>query len=65
MINIATFNLHQVTERLYTCVLLTCSNYFPKTQNIENLQHFCIQIDSEFTGIFPIDSKFHRRCFRR
>ncbi|AJQ97504.1 hypothetical Protein YC6258_05476 [Gynuella sunshinyii YC6258] len=65
MINEAAFNLHQATERLYSCVLLTCSNYLPKTHNIEKLQHFCIQIDPEFTGIFPLDSKFHRRCFRR
>ncbi|WP_428240812.1 HEPN domain-containing protein, partial [Gynuella sp.] len=65
MIDEAAFDLHQVAERLYSCVLLTCSNYLPKTHNIEKLQHFCIQIDSDFTGIFPLDSKFHRRCFRR
>ncbi|AJQ95575.1 HEPN domain-containing protein [Gynuella sunshinyii] len=65
MINAAAFNLHQVTERLYACVLLTCSNYLPKTHNIEKLQHLCIQIDPEFGSIFPLDSKFHRRCFRR
>ncbi|AJQ97203.1 HEPN domain-containing protein [Gynuella sunshinyii] len=65
MIDEAAFDLHQTTERLYSCVLLTCSNYLPKTHNIEKLQHFCIQIDPEFTGIFPLDSKFHRRCFRR
>ncbi|AJQ95483.1 HEPN domain-containing protein [Gynuella sunshinyii] len=61
----AAFMLHQSVERLYACALLTCTNYFPKTHNIEKLQHLCIQIDPEFGSIFPLDSKFHRRCFRR
>ena len=61
----AAFMLHQVVEKLYACVLLTCSNYLPKTHNIEKLQHLCIQIDPEFTGLFPLDTKVHRRSFRR
>ncbi|WP_082070753.1 HEPN domain-containing protein [Gynuella sunshinyii] len=48
---------------MYACVLLTGSNYLPKTHNIEKLQYFCMQVDPEFTGIFPFDS--NRRCFRR
>ena len=51
--------------QLYSCLLLTCTNYLPKTHNIEKLQHLCIQIDTDFKSIFPLDSKFHRRCFRR
>ncbi|WP_428243508.1 HEPN domain-containing protein [Gynuella sp.] len=61
----AAFELHQTTERLYACALLVCTNYLPKTHNIEKLQHLCIQIDPEFTDLFPLDTKFHRRCFRR
>ncbi|WP_044617248.1 HEPN domain-containing protein [Gynuella sunshinyii] len=61
----AAFHLHQVAEKALSCTLLTCTSYLPKTHNIEKLQHLCIQIDPEFTGLFPLDTKFHRRSFRR
>ncbi|ASA58215.1 hypothetical protein [Vibrio gazogenes] len=32
---------------------------------IEKLGKLCTQIDTEFATIFPLDNKFHRRCFRR
>ncbi|MDW6094378.1 HEPN domain-containing protein [Vibrio rhizosphaerae] len=53
------------TEHLFACTLLTCTNYLPKSHNIEKLGKLCAQIDPEFTTIFPLDNKFHRRCFRR
>ncbi|USP15732.1 HEPN domain-containing protein [Vibrio gazogenes] len=62
---ISAFMLHQVTERLFACTLLTCTNYLPKSHNIEKLGKLCAQIDAEFATIFPLDNKFHRRCFRR
>ncbi|CAM3972434.1 HEPN domain protein [Vibrio aerogenes CECT 7868] len=65
MIKEAAFNLHQATERLYACTLLTCTNYLPKSHNIEKLGKLCAQIDPEFKTILPLDSKFHRRSFRR
>ncbi|SJN59259.1 HEPN domain protein [Vibrio ruber DSM 16370] len=61
----ASFQLHQVTEKLFACTLLTCTNYLPKSHNIEKLGKLCAQIDAEFATIFPLDNKFHRRCFRR
>ncbi|USP15706.1 HEPN domain-containing protein [Vibrio gazogenes] len=61
----AAFMLHQVTERYLACTLLTCTNYLPKSHNIEKLSKLCAQIDAEFTTIFPLDNKFHRRSFRR
>ncbi|MDW6092515.1 HEPN domain-containing protein [Vibrio rhizosphaerae] len=61
----AAFQLHQVTEKLFACTLLTCTNYLPKSHNIEKLGKLCAQIDTEFTTIFPLDNKFHRRSFRR
>ncbi|MEI8634823.1 HEPN domain-containing protein [Vibrio sp. PP-XX7] len=61
----AAFQLHQVTEKLFACTLLVCTNYLPKSHNIERLGKLCAQIDPEFADIFPLDNKFHRRCFRR
>ncbi|CAM3806325.1 HEPN domain protein [Vibrio aerogenes CECT 7868] len=61
----AAFQLHQVTEKFYACTLLTCTNYLPKSHNIEKLGKLCAQIDPEFKTILPLDSKFHRRSFRR
>ncbi|KUI98161.1 hypothetical protein VRK_28620 [Vibrio sp. MEBiC08052] len=65
MLNEAAFNLHQATERLFACTLLTCTNYLPKSHNIEKLGNLCVQIDPAFAEIFPMDNKFHRRSFRR
>ncbi|WP_038184306.1 HEPN domain-containing protein [Vibrio rhizosphaerae] len=61
----AAFELHQTTEHLFACTLLTCTNYLPKSHNIEKLGKLCAQIEPEFATIFPLDNKFHRRCFRR
>ncbi|SMS02328.1 HEPN domain protein [Vibrio mangrovi] len=61
----AVFDLHQTTERLFSCTLLVCTNYLPKSHNIEKLGKFCAQIDPAFAEIFPMDNKFHRRSFRR
>ncbi|QMV16205.1 HEPN domain-containing protein [Vibrio spartinae] len=61
----AAFMLHQVTEHLLACTLLTCTNYLPKSHNIEKLGKLCAQIDPAFAEIFPMDNKFHRRSFRR
>ncbi|ODC05387.1 hypothetical protein BFW38_11225 [Terasakiispira papahanaumokuakeensis] len=61
----AAFLLHQASEHLFACTLLVCTNYLPKSHNIEKLGKLCAQIDPEFATIFPLDNKFHRRCFRR
>ncbi|MEI8633109.1 hypothetical protein P4S72_15990 [Vibrio sp. PP-XX7] len=59
----AAFMLHQVTEKFFACTLLACTNYLPKSHNIEKLCKLCAQIDPEFADIFPLDNKFHRRVF--
>ncbi|SJN55583.1 HEPN domain protein [Vibrio ruber DSM 16370] len=64
-LSIAAFELHQSTERFLACVLLTCTNYLPKSHNIEKLSKLCAQIEPEFKTIFLLDNKFHRRSFRR
>ncbi|MEI8633201.1 HEPN domain-containing protein [Vibrio sp. PP-XX7] len=60
----AAFELHQSVERFFACTLLSCTNYLPKSHNIEKLRKLCAQIDPEFTDIFPMENKFHRRSFR-
>ena len=64
-INNAAFNLHQATERLYSCVLLVITHYLPKTHDIERFRSFCIQQDERFIEQFPMDNRFHRRSFQR
>ncbi len=61
----AAFELHQAAERFYSCLLLTLTNYLPKTHNIEKLKKYCAGQDLAFADIFPMDNKFHRRSFRR
>ncbi|SJN57644.1 HEPN domain-containing protein [Vibrio gazogenes] len=62
---IAAFELHQSAERLFACTLLVCTNYLPKTHNIESLRSMCAQQDPAFAERFPMDNKFHRRSFQR
>ncbi|TBR44841.1 HEPN domain-containing protein [Marinomonas agarivorans] len=61
----AAFELHQAAERFLACTLLVCTNYLPKTHNIEHLRSLCAQQNADFTTLFPADDKFHRRCFQR
>ncbi|MEJ2044681.1 MAG: HEPN domain-containing protein [Reinekea sp.] len=61
----AAFELHQATEQLFSCVLLVCTNYLPKTHGLEKLRHFCAEQSLAFANIFPMDSKFNRRSFQR
>ncbi|SHF25386.1 HEPN domain-containing protein [Vibrio gazogenes] len=61
----AAFELHQAAERLFACTLLVCTNYLPKTHNLESLRSMCAQQDPAFAELFPMDSKFHRRSFQR
>jgi len=62
-LNSAAFQLHQVAERLYTCVLLVFTNYRPKSHNIKLLNELAIQQHDAIKNIFPQDTKFKRRCF--
>ncbi|GGX52192.1 HEPN domain-containing protein [Saccharospirillum salsuginis] len=64
-LNEASFLLHQSTERFFSCTLLTCTNYLPKTHNLEHLRSLCAQQDLQFSSLFPADNKFHRRSFQR
>ena len=64
----AAFNLHQSTERFYSCILLVLSNYRPRTHNIANLRHMVIDKTSPrspLADIFAGKDKFQRRSFER
>ncbi|CAM3543577.1 HEPN domain protein [Vibrio aerogenes CECT 7868] len=64
-LNNAAFQLHQASERFFACTLLVCTNYLPKTHDIEKLCHFCAQQDERFLQLFPKENQFHRRSFHR
>ncbi|WP_428241692.1 HEPN domain-containing protein [Gynuella sp.] len=61
----AAFELHQATERFFSCTLLVCTNYLPKTHNLAHQRSLCTQHHPEFAVLFPADNKFHRRSFQR
>jgi len=63
---LASFYLHQSTERLYACILLVISNYRPRTHNLKNLRHMSIDAvtpNTTLSNIFRGENKFQRRCF--
>lgn len=61
--NDAAFLLHQAAERLYNGLLLVMTLYTPKSHNLVRLRNLGEQIDASLADIWPIDSKFHKRCF--
>ncbi len=61
----AAFELHQATERFFACTLLVCTNYLPKTHNLEHMRSLCAQQNPDFATLFPAIDKTHRRCFQR
>jgi len=61
--NEAAFVLHQATERLYHCTLLTLSLYSPKSHRLNFLRSHAEEIAPELVKAWPRDDKFSRRCF--
>jgi predicted nucleotidyltransferase/HEPN domain-containing protein len=59
----AAFDLHQVTERLYHCVLLVLTLYSPKSHKLNFLRSQCEQLDIRLTEAWPRGTKFEQRCF--
>lgn len=49
----AAFLLHQVTERLYSTVLLVFTNYKPNSHDLEKLSRLVASIEPQFLTIFP------------
>ena len=60
----AAFQLHQVAERLYSCLLLVLTNYKPHTHNLTLLNSLVMAQDGRISEVFPQDTKIHRRRFQ-
>jgi predicted nucleotidyltransferase/HEPN domain-containing protein len=57
------FLLHQATEALYHCFLLTALLYSPKSHRIKALRSRAEQVDARLIAAWPRDTRFSRRCF--
>ena len=61
----AVFLLHQAVERLYHCVLLTCTFYTPHTHNIAFLRSQADSIDRRLVFAWPRDDRAARAMFEK
>ena len=61
--SVAAFELHQVTERLYTAILLVFTHYKPNTHNLAILRKLTNSLDNRFTTVFRLDSPENERPF--
>lgn len=60
----ASFYLHQATENLYNCTLLTLGGYKPKSHDLEELNQLCAFYSHDFLTIFPKANKEQKECFK-
>ncbi|MBM0171316.1 nucleotidyltransferase and HEPN domain-containing protein [Altererythrobacter sp. C41] len=61
----AAFELHQATERLYACLLLTLTFYTPYNHNIAFLRSLAEGLDRRLHGIWPEDGRRERAMFQK
>lgn len=61
---ISAFLLHQVTERLYTAILLVFTRYKPNTHDLLILRKLANSVDSRLVRIFSLDDSESRRLFK-
>lgn len=62
LLNIAAFNLHQVTERLYTTILLVFTHYKPSTHDLKKLGQLAASIAPEVLVVFPQATVEEKHC---
>jgi predicted nucleotidyltransferase/HEPN domain-containing protein len=62
-VNDAAFDLHQATERLYHCLLLTLTFYSPKSHRIKVLRSKAEEVDRRLIEAWPRDNRIARRRF--
>lgn len=55
--NKAAFELHQATERLYTCILLVFTRYKPNTHKLELLRKLTNALDKRLIKLLPLTTK--------
>lgn len=60
----AAFQLHQATENLYNCALLTITSYKPKSHDLEELNQLCAAQSNDFLTIFPLATQEQKDCFK-
>lgn len=61
--NKAVFELHQATEQLYHCLLLTLTLYSPKSHKLNFLRSQAEPLVPDLIAVWPRDTKFAQRCF--
>ncbi|MBB4100469.1 HEPN domain-containing protein [Sphingomonas kyeonggiensis] len=61
----AAFQLHQATERLYHCVLLTLTFYTPHVHNLAFLRTQAERLDPRLRHIWPMATKRERAMFEK
>jgi predicted nucleotidyltransferase/HEPN domain-containing protein len=61
----AAFDLHQVIERLYHCVLLVMTLYSPKSHRLSVLRSHAERVEPRLIDAWPRNTRFARRCFSR
>ena len=61
----AVFDLHQATERLYSCFLLVVQNYTPYNHNLAFLRTQAERLDGRMVGIWPEGSRRERAIFQK
>lgn len=63
--NIAAFDLHQASERLYHCVLLVSTFYTPHVHNLGFLRTQAERLDYRLFNVWPRDTKAERATFEK
>jgi predicted nucleotidyltransferase/HEPN domain-containing protein len=61
--SLAAFLLHQTAEHLYNGLVLTLTLYTPKSHNLVRLRNLAERLHPELSQIWPIETKFQKRCF--
>jgi predicted nucleotidyltransferase/HEPN domain-containing protein len=61
--NKAAFDLHQATERLYHCALLTLTLYSPKSHKLNFLRSQAERVAPELIPAWPMGERFEKRCW--
>lgn len=62
--NEAAFLLHQITERLYTGILLVFTRYKPNTHDLFILRKITNSVDNRLVRIFPLEGVENKRLFK-
>ncbi len=62
--NKAAFELHQITERIYSTILLVFTRYKPKTHDLKKLRALTASVQPAFLPVFPQGTAEERTRFK-